>query len=178
MVSSTLCGAFASARKRGLGCTSLLCPTDCTESSVVHKEIRFQLPGSSACPSGCCNRPTRRADGRQVRVVLRPVAASALSGPLRFIVDSGSSHVGSSHFGSSKLGSSPLAQAMVTQAILTQVILTQAFSAQAMLAQAFLTSHFDSSHFDSSHIDSGHIDSGHFDSNHFGSSHIGSTDLG
>ena len=92
LVSSPLCGAYAASRKRGpSGCTSPLCPTDCMESSAVRKEIRFQLPDDSSCLPDClCTRQTRRADGRRVRVVLRPAAASSLSGPLRFIVDSGS----------------------------------------------------------------------------------------
>ena len=93
LVSSTLCGALAASRQRCQGSTSP-CPTDCldcSESSVDRKVIRFQLPGDLPCLPNClCTRQTRRADGRRVRVVLRPATASSLSGPLRFIVDSGS----------------------------------------------------------------------------------------
>ena len=65
-----------------LFCSSSLCPS---KSGDVCKQIRFCIPGLSQPVL-----PGARSSGRRVTLTLKPVAASALSGPLRFIVDSGS----------------------------------------------------------------------------------------
>ena len=79
---STLCGAFNSPKFGG--CREACCPPPLPAAMSIE-----EIPHDSPLHRNPCG-PACRAQGRRVRVQLKPNSNSPLLGPLRYIIDSGS----------------------------------------------------------------------------------------
>ena len=96
----SLCGAFFKPREDACACSLSECPSksrgDCRKVSFnipgVPETATLRPPRSRSSRNACVGlcKPAKRSDGAHVTVTLKPAAGSVLSGPLRYILDSGS----------------------------------------------------------------------------------------